>query len=141
MRGSAAQVGRESRNGLPYRVGGIIEKESSLLIADANTFRSQFAVDARTGCEALRISPEKKTVDLRKVATGEVTTESYDKLVLSPGAPSHVVASNTSAPQPICCNEAKLPRSKLPLRIILQIGGVRGQRGPFPALKTFGTAA
>jgi len=31
--------------GLPYYVGGIIEKESSLLVADANTFRSQFAVD------------------------------------------------------------------------------------------------
>ena len=74
--------------GLPYHVGDVIEKESSLLIADANTFRSQFAIDVRTGCEAIKISPDKKTVDLRNVATGEVTTESYDKLVLSPGAPS-----------------------------------------------------
>jgi len=74
--------------GLPYHVGGVIEKESSLLVADANTFRSQFAVDVRTGCEAIKISPDKKIVDLRNVATGEVTTESYDKLVLSPGAPS-----------------------------------------------------
>jgi len=74
--------------GLPYHVGAIIEKEASLLVADANTFRSQFAVDARTGCEAIEISPDKKTVQLRNVATGEVTTESYDKLVLSPGAPS-----------------------------------------------------
>jgi NADPH-dependent 2,4-dienoyl-CoA reductase/sulfur reductase-like enzyme/rhodanese-related sulfurtransferase len=40
----------------------------------------------RTGCEAIAISPKKKTVDLRNVATGEVSTESYDKLVLSPGA-------------------------------------------------------
>jgi NADPH-dependent 2,4-dienoyl-CoA reductase/sulfur reductase-like enzyme/rhodanese-related sulfurtransferase len=74
--------------GLPYHVGGVIEKEASLLVADADTFRSQFAVDARTGCEAVAISPDKKTVQLRDVATGEVTTESYDKLVLSPGAPS-----------------------------------------------------
>ena len=74
--------------GLPYHVGGVIEKESSLLVADANTFRSQFAIDVRTGCEAIKISPDKKTVELRNVATGEVTTESYDKLVLSPGAPS-----------------------------------------------------
>ena len=74
--------------GLPYHVGGVIEKESSLLVADASTFRNQFAVDVRTGCEAIAVSPEKKTVDLRDVATGEVTTESYDKLVLSPGAPS-----------------------------------------------------
>ncbi len=74
--------------GLPYHIGGVIEKEASLLVADAETFRSQFAVDARTGCEAISISPDKKTVDLRDVATGKVTTESYDKLVLSPGAPS-----------------------------------------------------
>ena len=74
--------------GLPYHVGGVIPKESSLLVADAGTFRNQFAVDARTGCEAIAIAPDKKTVDLRDVATGEVTTEPYDKLVLSPGAPS-----------------------------------------------------
>ena len=74
--------------GLPYHVGGVIQKEASLMVADANTFRSHFAVDARTGCEATKISPDKKTVELRDVATGQVTTESYDKLVLSPGAPS-----------------------------------------------------
>jgi NADPH-dependent 2,4-dienoyl-CoA reductase/sulfur reductase-like enzyme/rhodanese-related sulfurtransferase len=74
--------------GLPYHISGVIEKESSLLVADANTFRSQFTIDARTGCEAIGIAPDKKTVQLRNVATGEVTTESYDKLVLSPGAPS-----------------------------------------------------
>jgi NADPH-dependent 2,4-dienoyl-CoA reductase/sulfur reductase-like enzyme/rhodanese-related sulfurtransferase len=74
--------------GLPYHVGGVIEKESSLLVADANTFRSQFAIDVRTGCEAIKISPDKKTVELRDVATGAVSTESFDKLVLSPGAPS-----------------------------------------------------
>ena len=74
--------------GLPYHIGGVIEAESSLLVADEDTFRSVFAVDVRTRCEAVRISPEKKTVELRNVATGEATTESYDKLVLSPGAPS-----------------------------------------------------
>ena len=74
--------------GLPYHVGGVIEKEASLLVATSNTFRSQFAVDVRTGCEAIRISPESKTIELRNVETGEVTSETYDKLVLSPGAPS-----------------------------------------------------
>ncbi len=74
--------------GLPYHVGGVIEEESSLLVADENTFRSQFAIDVRTNCEAVGISPERKTVDLRNVASGEVTTEHYDKLVLSPGAES-----------------------------------------------------
>mgnify|MGYP001806197445 CR=1 FL=1 len=72
--------------GLPYHVGGLIERESSLLVADEKTFRGQFAIDVRTRCEAIAISPENKTVDLRNVATGEVITESYDKLVLSPGA-------------------------------------------------------
>jgi len=74
--------------GLPYYVGDVIEKESKLLLADANTFRAQFDVEVRTGCEAIKISPDKKTVDLREVATGKVTSEPYDKLVLSPGAPS-----------------------------------------------------
>ena len=74
--------------GLPYHVGGVIEKESSLLVASEQMFRVMFAVDVRTNCEAISISPQNKTVDLRNVTTGEVTTESYDKLVLSPGAPS-----------------------------------------------------
>ena len=72
--------------GLPYHVGGVIPRESSLLVADERVFREQFAIDARTRCEAIAIAPQEKTVQLRNVATGEVTTESYDKLVLSPGA-------------------------------------------------------
>ena len=74
--------------GLPYHVGGVIEKESSLLVASEQLFRTHFAIDVRTNCEATSISAKNKTVDLRNVKTGGVTTESYDKLVLSPGAPS-----------------------------------------------------
>lgn len=74
--------------GLPYHIGGVIEEESSLLVADEQTFREQFAIDVRTNCEAISISANDKTIDLRNVATGEITTESYDKLVLSPGARS-----------------------------------------------------
>jgi len=74
--------------GLPYHVGGVIEKESSLLVASEQFFRSNFAIDVRTNCEAVGISPKKKTVELRNVTTSAVTTETYDKLVLSPGAPS-----------------------------------------------------
>ncbi len=72
--------------GLPYHVGGVIARESSLLVADERTFRDLFAIDVRTRCEALAISPQDKTVELRNLVTGEVTKESYDKLVLSPGA-------------------------------------------------------
>ncbi len=74
--------------GLPYHVGGVIPEESSLLVATAEMFKGLFKVDARTNCEAIAISPAQKTVDLKDHETGEVTTESYDKLVLSPGAPS-----------------------------------------------------
>ena len=74
--------------GLPYHVGGVIPEESELLVATAPMFKALFKVDARTNCEAIAISPDQKTVDLKNHETGEVTTESYDKLVLSPGAPS-----------------------------------------------------
>jgi NADPH-dependent 2,4-dienoyl-CoA reductase/sulfur reductase-like enzyme/rhodanese-related sulfurtransferase len=74
--------------GLPYHIGGVIEKESSLLVANEAVFRHMFAVDCRTNCEAIAISRDRKTVDLRNVETGEVVTESYDRLVLSPGAVS-----------------------------------------------------
>jgi NADPH-dependent 2,4-dienoyl-CoA reductase/sulfur reductase-like enzyme/rhodanese-related sulfurtransferase len=74
--------------GLPYHVSGVIPKESSLLVSNVQTFRAMFGIDARTNCEAVSIDPRKKTVDLRDVTSGTVTTESYDKLVLSPGARS-----------------------------------------------------
>ena len=72
--------------GLPYYVGGKIEQESSLLVATPHTFQSQFNIDVRTGCEVVAISTDNKTVDLKNLTTGEVVTESYDNLVLSPGA-------------------------------------------------------
>ena len=99
MRGAPAQAGREGRDpdggarpvrlancGLPYHVSGVIPEESSLLVATEQMFRAVFNVEVRTGCEAVSISPKEKTVNLRDVATGKVTTEPYDKLVLSPGA-------------------------------------------------------
>ncbi len=72
--------------GLPYYIGGLIPRESKLVLADAALFRAQLNVEVRTLCEAVSIEPEARTIQLRNVATGEVTTESYDKLVLSPGA-------------------------------------------------------
>ena len=74
--------------GLPYHVGGVIPQESSLLVANEQVFRGLYGIDVRTNCEAVAIDRKKKTVDLKNVTTGEVTTEPYDKLVLSPGAPS-----------------------------------------------------
>ncbi len=72
--------------GLPYYIGGVIEQQSSLLVASADTFRDMFNVDARINCEVVGIEAAVKTVQLKDRLTGEVTTERYDKLVLSPGA-------------------------------------------------------
>ncbi len=72
--------------GLPYHVGGVIEKESKLLVATEELFRERFAIDCRTRSEVVSINPAAKTVEVLNHATGETATERYDKLVLSPGA-------------------------------------------------------
>jgi NADPH-dependent 2,4-dienoyl-CoA reductase/sulfur reductase-like enzyme/rhodanese-related sulfurtransferase len=74
--------------GLPYHIGDVIKEESSLLVASEQLFRDHFAIDVRTGCEAVEILPKTKQIRLRDVKSGDVTTHSYDKLVLSPGAVS-----------------------------------------------------
>jgi NADPH-dependent 2,4-dienoyl-CoA reductase/sulfur reductase-like enzyme len=77
-----------ANSGLPYYIGGVIERESSLLVASEQMFRVMFGIEVRTNCEAISISSKHKNVDLRNITSGQVTTESYDKLVLSPGAAS-----------------------------------------------------
>lgn len=72
--------------GLPYYVGGVIENESSLLVATKEMFQTQFAIDCRTNSEVIDINASKKTVTIKDRLSGEETTESYDKLVLSPGS-------------------------------------------------------
>jgi NADPH-dependent 2,4-dienoyl-CoA reductase/sulfur reductase-like enzyme/rhodanese-related sulfurtransferase len=72
--------------GLPYYVGGAIDEESKLLVATEQMFKVIFNMGCRTNCEVVDISAKEKTVRLKNHLTGEVTTEKYDKLVLSPGA-------------------------------------------------------
>ncbi len=72
--------------GLPYYVGGVIENESSLLVATKEMFHTQFAIDCRTNPEVIDINATKKTVTIKDRLSGEETNESYDKLVLSPGS-------------------------------------------------------
>src|SRR5689334_7477544 len=74
--------------GLPYHVGDLIANEASLLMANEQSFRDTFAVEVRTRCEAVGISPREKAVTLRDVVSGETTTRTYNKLVLAPGAVS-----------------------------------------------------
>ncbi len=72
--------------GLPYYVGGVIEKESSLLIADAALFRERFAIEVHTRTEVLSIDRTAKHITVKDLEAGTTRTESYDALVLSPGA-------------------------------------------------------
>jgi len=74
--------------GLPYHVSGVIPKEASLLVANEAAFRGNFGIEVRSSTEAISVSPKTKTVQLKDLKTGEVTAESYDKLVLAPGASS-----------------------------------------------------
>jgi NADPH-dependent 2,4-dienoyl-CoA reductase/sulfur reductase-like enzyme len=72
--------------GLPYYIGGAIAERESLFVQTPEAFSQRFNVDVRVLQEVVSISPEHKTVFIRKLATGEEYEESYDKLVLSPGA-------------------------------------------------------
>lgn len=74
--------------GLPYFIGGVIEKESSLLVATEQYFKNRLAINVRTNCEAIEILPKERIVKLRDLGTDQVSTHQYDKLVLSPGAVS-----------------------------------------------------
>lgn len=74
--------------GLPYHIGGIIEREESLLVSNEESFHNTFNIEVRTLCEVVDISPGNKTIELRNTETGSVSSETYDRLVLSPGAKS-----------------------------------------------------
>ena len=71
---------------LPYHLSGIIEDVEDLVLMDPELFISQYNIEAKTNNEVLSIDRENKTVSIINVLTGEVYTESYDKLILSPGA-------------------------------------------------------
>ena len=72
--------------GLPYHVGGVIESEDALLVAKGPLFKDRFGIDLRTGNEAVKIDRERREVEVREVATGRFYRQSYDALVLAPGA-------------------------------------------------------
>ena len=72
--------------GLPYYIGGTIEEAAELTLQTPESFFSRFRVEMRVRHEVTAIHPERKTVEVKNLATGEVFEESYDKLLLSPGA-------------------------------------------------------
>ena len=71
--------------GLPYYIGGVIEERDRLFVQTPEAFGKRFQVDVRTRSEVTAIDRERKEVHVR-TADGKVYTESYDKLLLSPGA-------------------------------------------------------
>ena len=72
--------------GLPYYIGGVITDKEELTLQTPESFWQRFRVDMRVRHEVTAIHPAEKTVDVRNLATGETFTESYYKLILSPGA-------------------------------------------------------
>jgi len=72
--------------GLPYHIGGAIEERDSLFVMTPEKFKAWMNVDVRTMNEALSIDRENKEVEIFDRRSGEKYKESYDYLVLSPGA-------------------------------------------------------
>ena len=72
--------------GLPYYIGGVIKDRSALTLQTPESFFTRFRVDMRVRHEVTAIHPERKTVSVKNLDTGAEFEESYDKLILSPGA-------------------------------------------------------
>lgn len=71
--------------GLPYYIGGVIEKESSLLLATPELFRTRYGIDVLLRHEVRAIDPQQRTVSVTNLETGEQLQLSYNELILSPG--------------------------------------------------------
>lgn len=72
--------------GLPYYIGGEIGDESELTLQTPESFRARFNIDVRINNNVTAINPDEKTVEVKNTVTGKVYAESYDNLILSPGA-------------------------------------------------------
>ncbi|WP_455667580.1 FAD-dependent oxidoreductase [Phocaeicola sp.] len=71
--------------GLPYYIGGVIAEREKLFVQTPQAFGKRFRIDVRVQSEVVAIHPSEKKVDVR-TADGRIYSESYDKLLLSPGA-------------------------------------------------------
>ena len=72
--------------GLPYHIGGTIHKRDALLLQTPESLNERYNLDVRVFSEVLSINKEEKTISVKNLKTGEIYIESYDKLLLSPGA-------------------------------------------------------
>ncbi|MFF5995777.1 FAD-dependent oxidoreductase [Lysinibacillus sp. KU-BSD001] len=71
---------------LPFHLSGVVESSNRLVLMNPNSFKSKYNLEARTHSEVIRINRADKTVTVRNLITTEQYDETYDKLVLSPGA-------------------------------------------------------
>ncbi len=71
--------------GLPYYIGGVIPERENLFVQTPESFGKRFNVDVRVQQEVIKINPDTKSVEIRTF-DGKSYTETYDKLLLSPGA-------------------------------------------------------
>lgn len=72
--------------GLPYYIGGTIGDKNALTLQTPDSFWNRFRIDVRVRHEVTAVDRTRKTVTVRGLDTGELYEESYDKLILSPGA-------------------------------------------------------
>ena len=72
--------------GLPYYIGGVIKDRTALIIQTPAAFRRRFQVDVRAGNEVLSLNRAAKKVKVKDLASERIYEESYDKLILAPGA-------------------------------------------------------
>ena len=72
--------------GLPYFIGGVIREKAELTLQTPQSFWERFHIDVRVRNEAVDIDVKSKTVAIRRLDTGEIYHEQYDKMLLSPGA-------------------------------------------------------
>lgn len=72
--------------GLPYYIGGVIKNKANLTLQTPESFWIRFRIDVRVRNEAIAIDAVNKTVTVRRLDDGSEYTETYDKLILSPGA-------------------------------------------------------
>lgn len=72
--------------GLPYHISGTIAERENLLVQTVEGFTDRFRVDVRVLSEAISVNREEKSITIKNLKTGEEYRESYDYLILSPGA-------------------------------------------------------
>lgn len=71
--------------GMPYVIGGVIENKKKIISATPESFQEEKNIDVHLFHEVIRIDRGEKSVEVKNVQTGEIFTDSYDKLILSPG--------------------------------------------------------